>query len=261
MKNQLKRILTKLLNPLVYKLGYRKDYQGTLINRGEYEKYSKENLLHNLWSIISETSFAPKHIIDIGANRGNWTREALNFFPNASFTMLEPQANLKSSFADILESNPNVRYYNYGAGSKAGTFKFTIANRDDSSTFRLSEMEAKERGLNQIDVPVVTMDSLISNEGLPIPDIVKIDAEGLDIEVLDGCNTFFGKTEIFLVEAAVVNNQFSNDLRKVLNFMETKGYKLFDFTDLNRPFTPSVLWLVEAVFIKRNGILDSQKWF
>jgi hypothetical protein len=36
-----------------------------------------------------------------------------------------------------------------------------------------------------------------------------------------------------------------------------KGYRLFDISDLNRPFQPRVLWLVELVFIKNNGIIDS----
>jgi hypothetical protein len=31
----------------------------------------------------------------------------------------------------------------------------------------------------------------------------KIDAEGLDLEVLKGASNYFGKTEIFMVEAGV----------------------------------------------------------
>jgi hypothetical protein len=37
--------------------------------------------------------------------------------------------------------------------------------------------------------------------------------------------------------------------------MYNKGYKLFEITDLNRPFENKVLWLVELMFIKKAGVL------
>jgi len=75
--------------------------------------------------------------------------------------------------------------------------------------------------------------------------------------VLQGANSFFGKTEVFMVEAGVVNKAFDNSFLKLLTFMDNNGYRLFDITELNRPFIPTVLWLVELVFIKKNGFIDS----
>ncbi|MBC8032648.1 MAG: FkbM family methyltransferase, partial [Chitinophagaceae bacterium] len=83
--------------------------------------------------------------------------------------------------------------------------------------------------------------------------------EGIDLEVLKGASDYFGKTEIFLVEATVVSKHSKNDVVTVINYMKENGYKLFDITDLNRPFNPKVLWLIEMVFIRENGLLDSQK--
>jgi len=36
--------------------------------------------LHPLFSLLKGRGFAPKHIIDIGANRGNWNRAAIQLF-------------------------------------------------------------------------------------------------------------------------------------------------------------------------------------
>jgi hypothetical protein len=41
--------------------------------------------------------------------------------------------------------------------------------------------------------------------------------------------------------------------------MNEKGYSLFDLTDLNRPFSPQVLWLVELVFVKKDGFINNSK--
>src|SRR5208283_4875055 len=92
--------------------------------------------------------------------------------------------------------------------------------------------------------------------GLPDPDIIKIDAEGLDLSVLKGCGSFFGSADVFFVEAAVMNKDIANDLLAVTQAMKQHGYRLFDFTDLNRTPKQGALWLVEAVFIKTDGQLD-----
>ena len=88
--------------------------------------------------------------------------------------------------------------------------------------------------------------------------IIKIDAEGLDIQVLKGTSDYLGKTEIVMVEAGVVNKSFDNSFLKIINFMDDNGYRLFEITELNRPYQPKVLWLVELVFVLKNGFIDKQ---
>lgn len=219
---------------------------------------SKDFLLSNFYHTLKSFHFDPKHIVDVGANHGTWTRETLKFFPDALYTLVEPQHWLKSSLQDILDKNSKVTFHAFGAGEKSGSFKFTILDRDDSCSFKYTEEEAHEKGLKQISLPVVTLNELVTNLDLPTPDIIKIDAEGLDIEVLKGSSNFLGKTEIIMVEAGVVNKLYDNSFFKIINFMDEKGYRLFEITDLNRPFEPKVLWLVELVFVLKNGIIDNQ---
>ena len=204
--------------------------------------------------------FTPNHIIDVGANHGTWTRETLKFFPNAYYTLLEPQEWLQSSLQDLLDINFKITFNAVGAGAKSGSFQFTIVNRDDSCSFRYTEEEAKAQGFKQVEVPIITLNELVINHPtLPFPDLVKIDAEGLDLEVLEGASNLMGKTEVFLVEAALFCKEFDNSLLKMVNYMDDKGYTLFEITDLNRPFKPNVLWLTELAFVKKGGIIDSYK--
>lgn len=252
----MKKIAKKIIKSLLAKLGYR-------LNKTDktnqcLDTNSKDYLLYNFYNTLKKFQFHPKHIVDIGANHGTWTREALKHFPNAYYTLLEPQHWLQDSLKDILESNSKVQFYPFGAGEKKGSFQFTIVDRDDSCSFKYTEEEAKAKGYKQLEIPVVTLNDLLSNSKLPTPDIIKIDAEGLDIEVLKGASDFFGETEIFMVEAGIVNKSFNNSFLKVINFMDENGYRLFEITDLNRPYEQQVLWLVELVFVKKNGLIDTQ---
>ena len=256
MKKLLKNLLTFLFNPLAIKLGYiKKNRQSKNI----YTSNSKSGLLNNFYNILLEINFMPNHIVDVGANHGTWTREAIKYFPHSQFTLFEPQYWLENSIKDILSTNNKVSFNAFGVGKTKGTFKFTIVDRDDSCSFKYSEEEAKNMGFDQIDLPVVTLNDFFKENGLSIPDLVKIDAEGLDLDVLEGASDFFGKTEIFLVEAAVVNDNIKNTVLKVLEYMDKMGYKLFDITDLNRPWKPRCLWLVELVFVKKGGVIDDIK--
>ncbi|OFY88318.1 MAG: FkbM family methyltransferase [Bacteroidetes bacterium RIFCSPLOWO2_12_FULL_31_6] len=245
MKKLLKSILIKIFHPLAIKLGYIR------------AKNDKNKLLDNFYNILKQMDLKVNHIVDIGANHGTWTREALLHFPNAHYTMIEPQEWLKPSFQDLLDNNAKISFHAVGAGKEEGSFKFTIADRDDSCTFKYTKEEAEKMNLKQIEIPVVTLNSLLKNSNKPTPNIVKIDAEGLDIEVLEGASDLIGKTEVFMVEAGVVNKAFANSVLDVVSYMDNKGYRLFEITDLNRPFNPKVLWLTELVFIKKDGIIDS----
>jgi FkbM family methyltransferase len=253
MKNIIKNIIYKVIKPIALKVGFQK-IDTSLV-------HNKENLLNNLFMNFKSIGFNPQHIIDIGANHGTWTREVLKYDTNSYFTLIEPQNWLRKSFQDLLDSNNKIKYLPVGAGKKNGSFKFTIMDRDDSCSFKFSEEEAKDNGYKQIEIKVITLNDYVKDlVNIPYPDLIKIDAEGLDIEVLEGASDLMGKTEVFMVEVGVVNKSFDNSIKKMINYMDENGYNLFDITDLNRPFDPSVLWLMELVFVKKGGIIDSYKF-
>lgn len=255
MKESIRRFLTKIINPIAIRLGY-VHWSKTTVGDG----LDKNSLLGVFFKNIRAMGFTARHILDIGANHGTWTRETLKYFPDAYYTLVEPQEWLKPSLQDLLDANSKITFNSVGAGPMSGSFMFTIVDRDDSCSFRYTEEQAKAEGLKQIKIPIVTLNEIVQKySSLPFPDLVKIDAEGLDIEVLEGAADLIGKTEVFLVEATIFNKEFNNSLLKMVNFMDEKGYNLFEITDINRPFKPNVLWLVELAFIKKGGIIDSYK--
>jgi FkbM family methyltransferase len=196
--------------------------------------------------------FNPRHIIDVGANRGNWTRQALKFFPNAYYTLVEPQGNLRSYSEDLFDGGHRIQWINCGVADKEGTLAFTISHRDDSSSFVPDQGTAKRGGDRQIHVAVRTLNEIVASSSAGVPDMVKIDAEGFDLKVLSGASDLLGKTEIFLIEAIIFGSDYDNTLSAVLEKMSNSGYAVIDITALNRSPKTWLLWLCEVAFI-RNG--------
>jgi FkbM family methyltransferase len=245
------RAIKKMIHGSLRKLGYR------IVRIGPEEEDGYCSELRAFFRMLKQQGFAPAHMLDVGANRGRWTRQAIRFFPDAWYTLVEPQDNLKSYVKDLIEQGYKIRWVNAGAGDIAGKLPFTLSHRDDSSTFVLSKEEAQRARMQQVTVEVKTLNEVAAEAGGPPPDMVKIDAEGFDLKVLTGATELLGKTDVFLVEACVCS-PCENKLLAVTKQMADAGYRLIDITDLNRSPRFGVMWLCELAFL-RNGsrLLDS----
>lgn len=194
---------------------------------------------------------SPGFIIDVGANHGDWTRSARAFFPDAKFVLVEPQKDLAKYSQDLIALK-NVRWLTAGISDQEGTMMLSLPGRDDSATFSLSVEEAQRAGIPQEAVPVTTLDSIVGQEGR-IPEIVKIDAEGFDLRALRGASSLLGNTEVFLVECGVCCRAIENSVQAVCAFMDEKGYRVFDISDIIRSPKNHILWLAELVFVSKTS--------
>lgn len=206
------------------------------------------------FTTLVKLGYRPSHVVDIGANRGDWTRTAMKYFPDIRYTMFEPQEKMRSEVRDLLKYS-GVEFHCIGAGPANSTMSLTIHERDDSYTFALTQEQAQELGYSQMEVPVVALDDYFELKGLPKADILKIDAEGWDLEVLKGARKIVEAADIVLIEAAILNPVFLNTAEKVISTMSCLGFALFDITDLNRTAKHGALWLVELAFVKKEGHL------
>jgi FkbM family methyltransferase len=206
---------------------------------------------------IKNLGFNPTHIVDVGANRGTWTRNALQYFPDAHYSLFEPQEYLSESFKDLLK-NPKIKFHAKGVGAISGMMDLTTSDRDDSFSFSFTAEQANAFGVKQVKAPVVTLDEFLPTIGIPQPELIKIDAEGWDLEVLKGAESTISNAQVVLMEAAVMNKIFKNNIKDVVCEMGKRDFSLFDITALNRTTRDNALWLVEIVFIKSGGLIDQK---
>jgi FkbM family methyltransferase len=211
--------------------------------------------LSPLFSTLKVLEFKPSHIVDVGAHSGDWSRSALTFFPEAKYSLFEPQKDLLENESDL--DLPNVRKHYVGAGLQTEIRNFTSHDRRDSFSFAVESDDAKIRGFEQWPVEVVSLDEFFASSEWPAPDVLKVDAEGWDLQVLEGASKVTQKCELVLIEAAIMNKQFVNTAARVIRSMDELGFEIFDFTDLNRTPTAGALWLVEIAFVRKRGRLSS----
>ena len=104
--------MKKFIHIGLRKLGYR-------IVRIEDRPRPSEGL-EPFFILLRRFGFAPKHILDVGANHGLWTREAMKFFPDAHYTLVEPQDYLKTHIQDLIDWGCKIQWINAGASDRRG---------------------------------------------------------------------------------------------------------------------------------------------
>src|SRR5580704_5807632 len=131
-------VLKKVIQSTFKKFGYRIVRDGSLPDASVPPACT----LEPFFSLLKRNGFNPKHIIDVGANKGTWTRRALSFFPDANYTLVEPQDHLRGHIQDMLDRGSKITWINAGVADQSGALPFTISSRDDSSTFAPTLVDA-----------------------------------------------------------------------------------------------------------------------
>ena len=219
------------------------------------KSYNEKNLEDVFKSIIT-MEISVDLIIDVGAYKGNWSSIANKYFKDAELILVEPNPIL---FKDLNQTFKikNSTIINYAVSNYLGKKKFMISIRDDSSRLIESNKVIPNDFSKFIYVNVSRLDNLIKNFN-DKNILLKIDAEGQDLNVLEGSKKLLQYCSIIFIEAAVLNFEFRNNFYKVINYMKSKNFSLMGISDLNKAPKNRILWLAELCFVN-NKYLDNKK--
>jgi hypothetical protein len=129
----------------------------------------------------------PKVIYDLGANVGVSSLFFTSLFPKATIYGFEP---LPENFEVCLlnyRSIPNSsQVFPWAIGSKTGQAVFDCKNDSRGGRLESTHQDPNLETVAQIQVKIISVTDLIEKEGLPPPDLLKIDVEGAEYDVLEG---------------------------------------------------------------------------
>ncbi len=242
------RLLANLINAVLRPLKVR------LLPEWELAVLQSSDPRPHFFLQLARKGFRPQHIIDVGAHKGHWSLEAHRVFPECAFTLIEPQIEMKPHLDRVCSEFKNAIWILAGAGDTNGEQAFTVQHRLDASSFIVTEEQAQKAGLERRNVRVVTLDSVCAESDKPIPEMVKIDAEGFDLTVMRGASKLIGVTEIFLLEATIIEPDRPS-LLEIVGYMKDNGYEVYDFTEFIRDPNNETLGAVEIAFARRNSSL------
>jgi FkbM family methyltransferase len=211
---------------------------------------------------LRERGLEGRAILDVGANLGRWSEMAAEPFPRARFFLIEPQMEMKGSLDTFCERHPGSRWFQAGAGAAPGELPLTLWDDYQGSSFLPDPSLPEEPSGRQRRVPIVTVDSLLETGAIVMPDLVKLDVQGFELEALKGATRLFGPVEAFILETSLFRFMPRMPLlHEVVAFMADRHYYAYDFGGwLRRPYDRA-LGQTDICFARENGILRaSDRW-
>jgi FkbM family methyltransferase len=209
----------------------------------------------------------PKCVLDVGAYRATWAVRAAKVFPDARFVLVEPQAELAPDLTAFLSGCVSGRLVEAGAAAApgrmalsvgdgpAGLTALTVGDGLDASSFLPQPDEALIRAGRQRLVPVVTLDEVCAGEQ-HLPELVKLDVQGFELEALRGAGRLFGHTECFILEVSLFRSTPTTpDLHAVVEFMHGRGYQVYDVCGFMRRPLDGALGQIDLAFARTAGPL------
>jgi FkbM family methyltransferase len=174
-------------------------------------------------------------ILDLGANRGEFARQASERFGGKYYLV---EAN--PTFASVLRADGRFPVWHAAIGTADGPVTFNVAKNDEGSSL-LDLQKDSPYGLvleEAIQVPGRTLDSLMTEIGERRIDVLKMDIEGAEVMVLRSLS------ERRLREIGQITVEFHTDplfgfhlaeaVEEVMRSLERAGFLCLDFTNTRR---------------------------
>jgi FkbM family methyltransferase len=211
---------------------------------------------------FSVRNFKCNYILDVGAHSSEWARTAKKFFPNSTLYLIEPLVEMEKNLKDFCNEFPPSKYFLNGAGATESKLILTAGDALEGANFLQEENQYLRSSNVQREVKIITINSLLQKKEIEVPELVKLDVQGYELEVLKGGDILFGKTEVFILEVSFFEFiEGTPVFSDVVRFMAERGYEVYDFPGfLRRPFDKA-LGQIDVTFVKKEGFFrNSNAW-
>jgi len=231
----MKKILKKTINRFRYP--YICTHQNLTVGRNirfhinnPVEKFRLENFgdekdqLLALLSILKEGDI----FYDIGASVGAWSIPAAIKVGTSQVISFEPDPENQERLVRNFELNgiSNFQIMPIAVGDKTGEMELFTAGAYAASP----SLRPVNNISSSIVVKIKTIDSLISQNEIPVPTVVKIDIEGAEMMALKGMSMLLSHDNrpntLVLELHPVFLPSFNTDLTEIFEFLISKGYKI-----------------------------------
>ena len=222
--NKLNKLLQILVQPLFLK-AFLKYRVAAGIEHSGLNKYVSEDSIHT--------------IIDIGANRGQFALIARKCFPSTKIISFEPLQEPADLFRCVFKNDKQTILHQFAIGPQETVSQIHVSYADDSSSLLpITSLQndlypgTSEKEIR--DINVIPLDAVISTENIETPVLMKIDVQGFEKQVLEGCESLLSYISYVYVECSFMELYQGQSLaHEVIAFLAERGFILLGVYNLS----------------------------
>nr|AXL04863.1 glycosyltransferase [Aeromonas hydrophila] len=184
-------------------------------------------------------------VIDVGANNGDFFIPIYSENKNILFLAYEPIPELMNNLKAKVSGKKNVILRQVALSNECGTGILNISNASDWGVSSLLEFNSenidnnlywKERSdlhfTSHIEVKITSLESELDGIRFDRIRFIKIDSQGLDVEILSSLGRYIDKVDAGMLEvpsslSQSLYNGEKYDLRKALNYLNQNNFHIY----------------------------------
>jgi len=188
-------------------------------------RYWADNINDNFYKDVSRFFQGSKpEIFYVGANVGQALRPMKRYMPGASIKCFEPFPANVTRLHRRAKGKNGVEVYPMGVSDRPG--ELFIVPHDNPTMVRLVGEDSG--GLEKTDV--TTIDQFCAEHTIDRINILKIDVEGLEMNVLHGAQGMLSRVDCIYLECGInPDNEWHTSLRAVSDLLEPLGFRIARF--------------------------------
>lgn len=210
-------------------------------------------VLHSLQQ-ARNVGFLPTTVLDIGAAFGSFAQECRTIFPEARYLLLEPLREYLPVLERLKRTMPGMDVLCAAASSVSGEIDIHVhPDLVGSSLYREVEQGTDVNGVPR-RVRAVTIDSVVREQRVAGPFLLKLDVQGAELDVLNGANATLRDCEFAVLEVSFFKF-FDRGIEccDLLTSMRDRGFVPYDIVGLQYRPLDRALSQADIVFVRERG--------
>jgi FkbM family methyltransferase len=180
---------------------------------------------------LTSAGVVPVTVIDVGANVGQFSVAASNEFCHADIYPIEPDPQTATKLSQNLPPITAANIIKKAVGERDGTIVFNV-NVDSQVSSILPLGDDRQRAfpksvvMQQISVPLATLDSIFSSIPLAEPILLKIDVQGYEDKVIAGASNILNSVSWIVMEVSFARlYEGELDFMSIISIMSKHGFR------------------------------------
>jgi FkbM family methyltransferase len=239
--------MKKIIQSLFNSLGYQVVRKGSIPVSKPQESRQGVNSreLTDALTRLKNSGLRPVEIIDVGAAKGDWSAEAMMYWPESYYTLFEPIKEYEPKIRREVKQNEKAEYVWGVAGATKGSVSFSVSD-DMYGSGVYGNQAANTRA-----VPVFRLDQTVQTQSGSI--LVKLDTHGFEMPILEGAADIWSRIDALIIEVYGFYVSPTAPLFHELSaHLFAKGFRLYDVIEVMRRPTDGAFWQADAIYLPNN---------
>jgi FkbM family methyltransferase len=185
-----------------------------------------------LFAKLKNYGYSPAVVYDIGGSDGTWSRVVSEVFDKSQFHLFEPLAPYFEGYRATLKRNlaDHANFQLHPIALSAETGRSEICITSDGVGSSLIDMGNYDGVKSRVVVESWRLDDYAKASNLALPNMLKMDVQGTELEILKGGTETIRSADVVLIESWFYRGygQRTALIGELIEYLEPLGFVLTD---------------------------------